>query len=88
MIHEDLPSLIEEIEDEIGDELDYDESQQLIDACFVVTQTIQAQGGEVLTRDFIPTTRCVELNLADGNTISVTLTYQDGLSMIEVKREE
>ena len=88
MIHEDLHSLLYEIEDEIGDELEYEEAQQLIDACFVVTQTIQAQGGEVLIRDFLPTMRCVELNLADGNTISVTLTYQDGLSMIEVKREE
>lgn len=88
MIHEDLPSLIEEIEDEIGDELEYEEAQQLIDACFVVTQTIQAQGGEVKRRDFLPTMRCVEFDLANGDTISVTLTYQDGLGMIEVKREE
>lgn len=88
MIHEDLPSLIEEIEDEIGDELDYDESQQLIDACFVVTQTIQAQGGEVKRRDFLPTMRCVEFDLTNGDTIRVALTYQDGLGMIEVNRVE
>jgi hypothetical protein len=88
MIHEDLPSLIEEIEDEIGDELEYEEAQQLIDACFIVTQTIQAQGGEVKRRDFLPTMRCVEFDLANGDTISVALTYQDGLSMAEVKRVE
>lgn len=88
MIHKDLHSLIEEIEDEIGDELEYEEAQQLIDACFVVTQTIQAQGGEVIKRDFLPTMRCVEFDLANGDTISVTLTYQDGLSMAEVKRVE
>ena len=88
MIHDDLHSLIEEIEDEILDKIDYEEAQQLIEACFIVTQTIHAQGCEIKRRDFLPTMRCVEFDLTNGDTIRVALTYQDGLSMAEVKRVE
>ena len=88
MIHKDLPSLIEEIEDEILDKIDYEEAQQLIEACFIVTQTIHAQGCEIKRHDFLPTMRCVEFDIDNGDTIRVAITYQDGLSMAEVKRME
>lgn len=88
MIHKDLPSLIEEIEDEILDKIDYEEAQQLIEACFIVTQTIHAQGHEIKSRDFLPTMRCVEFDIDNGDTIRVAITYQDGLSMAEVNRVE